>query len=145
MTLEPRLETMCLLLVQSRSKYCVSFPNQPLSIQLFVIIIEKGVKGFTLLTVIPLAYASPNIWQGLRDTILDWQPLAAYKSLGQSKPEVERTNFHVGPRQTCINIFVQLWDFEANTADPVFHLYLCIEKDSAGRPGFELLKLVQLH
>ena len=57
------LETMLLgvWLVQSRSKYCVSFPNQPLSIQLFVIIIEKGVKGFTLLTVIPLAYASYNI------------------------------------------------------------------------------------
>ena len=34
------------------------FPINLLSIQVFVIIIEKGVKGFTLLKVIPLAYAS---------------------------------------------------------------------------------------
>ena len=47
--------------VQSRYRYCVSFPNQPLSIQVFVIIIEKGVKGFTLLKVIPLAYARYGI------------------------------------------------------------------------------------
>ena len=51
---------------QSRSEYCVSDPNQPLSIQLFVIIIEKGVKGFTQLTVIPLAYASHGIGHGSR-------------------------------------------------------------------------------
>ena len=37
------------------------FPINLLSIQVFVIIIEKGVKGFTLLKVIPLAYASYGI------------------------------------------------------------------------------------
>ena len=37
------------------------FPINLLSIQLFVIIIEKGVKGFTLLKVIPLAYARYGI------------------------------------------------------------------------------------
>ena len=70
MTLEPRLETICLLLVQSRSKYCVSFPNQPLSIQLFVIIIEKGVKGFTQFTVLPLAYASLSLETGFHTSII---------------------------------------------------------------------------
>ena len=58
-------------LTQPRSWYCVSFPNQPLSIQLFVIIIEKGVKDFTQLTVIPLAYASSSLCQGPRKNFSD--------------------------------------------------------------------------
>ena len=50
--------------------YCVSPPNQPLSIQLFVIIIEKGVKGFTQLTVMLLHSDTENSQKSLKFKVL---------------------------------------------------------------------------
>ena len=109
---------------QSRSKYCVSVPNQPLSIQLFVIIIEKGVKGFTLLTVIPLAYASHGIWQGSRfcrcSNFRVSSDISSTRRLAKITRDPVAKDSRVG-----INIFVR------RTANPVFHLYLCIEPRTA--------------
>ena len=51
---------------------CVPIPNQASSIQtqLFVIIVEKGVKGFTQFTVLPLAYASLSLETGFHTSII---------------------------------------------------------------------------
>ena len=129
------LETMLLgvWLVQSRFKYCVSFPNQPLSIQLFVIIIEKGVKGFTLLTVIPLAYASYNIWQGPRyprcNQVRQFQIGTSWPPTSQPvwpKPSEERTNFHLVTSQTCVLTYSCNCETLNITQRTLYSIYICV-------------------
>ena len=127
---------------QSRSEYCVSDPNQPLSIQLFVIIIEKGVKGFTQLTVIPLAYASHGIWQGSRYFL----PMIPRIIDRMTEPD---QFLHAS---LCNKVLTQ----DTFTYSCSHSLHLCyggpwIPFISVYRtphsltPGFELLKLVHVH
>ena len=123
----------------SRCPYCVSFPNQLLSIQVFVIIIEKGVKGFTLLKVIPLAYASYGMWQGSRyDLDIQFKIGTCFTPSSNVRPQwqsniadhvghVKQASFEISQRRPCI---------------PFISVY---RKRPSVKPGFELLKLVQVH
>ena len=115
------------------------FPINLLSIQVFVIIIEKGVKGFTLLKVIPLAYASYGMWQGSRyDLDIQFKIGTCFTPSSNVRPQwqsniadhvwrVKQASFEISQRRPCI---------------PFISVY---RKRPSVKPGFELLKLVQVH
>lgn len=129
---------------QSRSKYCVSDPNQPLSIQLFVIIIEKGVKGFTQLTVIPLAYASHGIWQGSR-YFLCLIPLLADRMTELDQFLNASVCNKVTRSSLRTHLHIRAHSLGLCYGGPWIPFISVYRTPHSLTPGFELLKLVHVH
>ena len=102
------------------------FPINLLSIQLFVIIIEKGVKGFTLLKVIPLAYASYGIWQGRRcNLVLQFKIGTLWPSVYNSRVEWRGRNIY--KLKTILTVFTYSCNkFKGFTTRTLYSIYICV-------------------
>ena len=111
-------------LVQPRSWYCVSFPNQPLSIQLFVIIIEKGVKDFTQLTVIPLAYASSSLCQGPRKTFQIFKFFYQRKFTTNDPQRLITQNQFLHTENKRPNLHIR--EFVGPQPQTLYSIYICV-------------------
>ena len=111
-------------LLQSGSRYYVSFPNQLLSIELFVIIVEKGVKDFTQLTVIPLAYARSSLCQGTRN------PFQIFEfSIRRNLPPLAPSGLWLQNRflhgeNKCPNLHIRA--FVGAQPQTLYSIYICV-------------------